>query len=223
MTNFSELPLDLNAQMRLNMVNSQVRPNQVNDRRVVAAMRELPREDFTPEGRLAYTDADIPLGGGRFMPAPMLMARLAQLVMANNPELVLVVGAGSGYGAALLSHAGAKVVALEDTPGLISPALARVAPEVTVVTGSLKAGWPALGPYDAILFEGAIMKIPDDFAKQLTPGGRIVAVLADAPEAAGLGRAVVAEPGAGGFAVARMFDCTARILPAFFPAPAFVF
>jgi protein-L-isoaspartate(D-aspartate) O-methyltransferase len=207
------------AQMRSHMVDSQVRPNQVNDRRVIAAMRELPREDFVPDGRLAYTDADIPLGGGRFMPAPMLIARLAQLVLGNNPAHVLVVAAGSGYGAALLAHCGTEVVALEEEPRLTNAALGRHAPDVTRATGPLTAGWPAGGPYDVILIEGAVPKIPENFASQLASGGRVIAVL----DEAGLGRAVIAEPAGKNFACAKMFDCTSRLLPAFRPAPAFSF
>lgn len=213
---------------RAHMVDSQVRPNQVNDRRVIAAMRELPREAFAPASAIAYSDADIDLGNGRFMPAPLLIGRLVQLVMASDPAHVLVIGAGSGYGAALLAHCGAQVVALEDTaPPAGWDALARWAPGVTAVRGPLTAGWPAGGPYDAILIEGAVCKIPENLAVQLTPSGRVVAVVVDGPPRLGLnggiGRAVVAQPAASGFACARMFDCTARLLPAFAPAPAFHF
>jgi protein-L-isoaspartate(D-aspartate) O-methyltransferase len=195
----------------------------VNDRRVIAAMRNLPREAFTPAGAQAYTDADIALGNGRFMLAPMLIARLAQLVMANNPTHVLVVGAGSGYGAAVLSACGAHVVALEEDAALGNGALARFAPAVERVTGRLAAGWAASGPFDAILIEGAVPEIPAKFAEQLATGGRVVAIIADGPAPPSIGRAVIAEPGPSGFAAVAMFDCTARLLPAFRPAPAFVF
>lgn len=208
---------------RSHMVDSQVRPNQVNDRRVIGAMRALPREAFAPPGALAYSDADIPLGGGRFLLKPMVAARLAQLVMANNPEHVLVVASGAGYLAAVLAACGAKVVAQEDEARLQTGALARFAPNVEQVAGALPAGWPAGGPYDAILIEGAVPAIPACFAAQLVPGARLVTILADGPEPAGLGRAILAEAAGTGFAMARMFDCTARILPAFRRAPAFVF
>jgi protein-L-isoaspartate(D-aspartate) O-methyltransferase len=205
------------------MVESQVRPNQVNDRRIIGAMRALPREAFAPEGAFAYADADISLGDGRYMLCPMVAARLAQLVMANNPAHVLVVASGSGYIAAILAAAGAQVVALEEDPRLTNGALRRYAPNVEAVMGRLTAGWPAHGPFDAILIEGAVQEIPKIFAAQLAPGGRIVTTLADGPEPAGLGRAVIAEPAGSGFATVPMFDCTARPLPAFRRAPAFSF
>jgi protein-L-isoaspartate(D-aspartate) O-methyltransferase len=208
---------------REKMVDSQVRPNQVNDRRVIGAMRALPREAFAPAGSFAYADADISLGQGRFMLAPMLTARLAQLVLVNDPKHVLVVGAGSGYLAAILSLAGAHVVALEEHPALTNGALAQYAPGVERATGKLTAGWPAGGPFDAILIEGAVPAIPDVFAAQLTPEGRIVTILADGPTNGGIGRAVIAEPGSAGFSTAKMFDCTARILPEFRQAPVFSF
>ncbi|HUW81156.1 MAG TPA: protein-L-isoaspartate(D-aspartate) O-methyltransferase [Acidocella sp.] len=206
---------------REKMVDSQVRPNQVNDRRVIGTMRELPREAFAPAGSFAYTDADIDLGQGRFMLSPMVAARLAQLVMTNNPEHVLVVGAGSGYLAAILAACGAQVVALEEDPRLNAGALAKYAPDVEAVPGKLTAGYPSGGPYDVILIEGAVQAIPDNFAAQLTPAGRIITILADSADPAGLGRAVVAEYVGGGFATAKIFDCTARPLPAFLRAPVF--
>jgi protein-L-isoaspartate(D-aspartate) O-methyltransferase len=208
---------------RTHMVDSQIRPNQVNDPRVITAMRTLPREKFAPAGALAYADADIDLGKGRFMLAPMVIARLLQLVLANNPTHVLVIGAGSGYGAAVLAAAGAEVVALESEPRLNTGALAAFAPSVDYVSGPLARGWPSGGPYDVILIEGAVTAIPDLLAAQLGPGGRVVAILAESAAARGIGRAVVAEAVPGGFAMVKRFDCTARILPEFQPAPAFSF
>lgn len=206
---------------RNHMVDGQVRPNQVSDQRVIDAMRALPREAFAPAGALAYADTDIELGGGRFLMSPLLAARLAQLALARNPAEVLVVGAGSGYLAALLASAGARVVALEEETRLQTGALAQYAPQVEAACGPLAAGYPAGGPYDVIVIEGAVPAIPENFAAQLAPGGRVVAIVADGDEPAGLGRAVSAEAVGREFVAVRAFDCTARVLPAFRRAPAF--
>ena len=206
---------------RENMVDSQVRPNLAHASRVVSAMRGLPREAFAPAGAFAYADTDLDLGQGRYMLSPLVTARLAQLVLATNPAHVLVVGAGSGYTAALLSACGAQVVALEEETRLDTGALARFAPKVEAVTGKLAAGWPSSGPYDAILIEGAVLHIPEVFAAQLTRSGRVVTIMADNDECAGLGRGVVAEVTSNGFAAVKMFDCTARLLPSFRRAPEF--
>ena len=156
------------AAMRTMMVESQVRPNQVNDRRVLDVMRRLPREAYAPAGALAYSDADIALGQGRYLLAPMLIGRLAQLVMMNNPKHVLVIGAGSGYGAAILAGCGAAVTALEED----SPPAPPAEPGLRRARGKLPLGWPGGGPYDAILIEGAVPAIPPILAAQLEPGGR---------------------------------------------------
>lgn len=214
---------DALAIARDNMVDSQVRPNHVHDLRITGAMRVLPREAFAAAGPLAYSDADLPLGGGRFMLKPMIVARLAQLSLEANPAHVLVVGAGSGYLAALLSLAGTDVVALEEETRLTSGALAAYAPRVQAVTGPLAAGWPSGGPFDVIIIEGAVMEIPAILAAQLASGGRIITILADDAAPGALGRAVVAEPAAGGYAAVTVFDCAARLLPQFAPAPAFNF
>jgi protein-L-isoaspartate(D-aspartate) O-methyltransferase len=208
---------------RTNMVDSQVRPNQVNDSRVIAAMRELPREAFAPAGSNPYADMDIPLGGGRFLLAPLVIARLTQVALAAHPKKILVVGAGSGYGAALLALSGARVVALEDEARLNTDALAKYAPSVTCVSGPLAKGWALAAPYDCILVEGALAELPLDLAGQLGKSGQLVAILAQTSAVAGLGAIVVAEPGRDGFASRRLFDCTARILPAFQPAAVFEF
>jgi len=209
---------------RANMVDSQVRPNQVSDSRVIAAMRSLPREAFAPAGSRVYADADVDLGGGRFLLAPLVIARLAQLVLAGNPAKILVIGAGAGYGAAILAASSAAVTALEEETRLETGALAEHAPDVTGVAGKLIEGFASGGPYDAILIEGAVAEIPPGFAAQLAPGGRLVTILA-AKDSGGarLGQMVIAESRGQGFAVVKAFDCTARVLPAFRPAPAFVF
>ena len=105
---------DLFADARRNMVDSQIRPNRVTDPRILAAMRRLPRESFLPSAvrALAYADEDVPLGNGRFMMEPMVLARLLQAAALIDQERVLVVGAGTGYGAAVIAACGCKVTAL---------------------------------------------------------------------------------------------------------------
>lgn len=209
---------------RAHMVDSQVRPNQVSDSRVIRAMRTLPREAFAPSGARVYADADIDLGGGRFLLAPLVIARLTQLVLAGEPAKILVIGAGAGYGAAILAASGAAVTALEAESRLDTGALAAYAPGVTRVTGDLPKGFAEGGPYDAIMIEGAVAEIPLALAAQLAPGGRLVTILAERQGGgARLGQMVIAESRGQGFAVVKVFDCTSRVIPAFQPASAFVF
>jgi protein-L-isoaspartate(D-aspartate) O-methyltransferase len=207
---------------RNTMVDCQVRPNNISDTRVTGAMRRLPREAFAPPGANAYCDADIPLGGGRYLFNPSLTARLAQLALDGNPAHALVVGAGAGYLAAILADAGVEVVALEEEARLDTGALARYAPAVDAVHGPLVAGWPANGPYDVIVIEGAVPAIPPIFGAQLATGGRVAAVLAD-DGVDGIGRLVLAEPVEAGYATRPICDCTARLLPQFRLVAAFRF
>ena len=214
------------AAARNNMVDCQVRPNRVSDPRVLAAMRSLPRELFVPPALAAsaYIDEDIPLGNGRVLMEPLIIARLVQMARVRAGERVLVVGAGSGYGAAILAACDAKVTALEEDGDLLATAmrvLPGVASGVRMVQGRLSAGLPSEGPWDVILIEGAVTTIPDVYAAQLAPNGRLVTVVI--PPGA-TGRAVLAEPVAGGRMRSRdMFDCTTGLLPSLRPAPSFVF
>ena len=110
---------DVFTEARVCMVNSQIRPNKVTDSRILTAMRHIPRERFLPASLtpLAYVDEDIPLGNGRYMMEPMVLARLLQSALLQGNERVLVVAAGPGYGAAVLAACGCRVTALEEDPG----------------------------------------------------------------------------------------------------------
>ena len=214
------------ADARNRMVDSQVRPNKVTDPRIIAAMREIPRELFVPPSllKVAYIDRDIPLGRGRMLIEPMVIARLIQLLAVDEGDRVLVIGAGSGYGAAIVSACGARVTALEEERELIElgqGALNQLAPHVSVVTGPLEAGWPTNAPYDSILIEGAVETIPQELGGQLkADSGRLVAVVKPGP---GVGQAVLAEPTPLGLRAQPMFDCATPVIPAFRTKPGFVF
>lgn len=223
------------AAARACMVDSQVRPNKVIDPRIIKAMRDLPRERFVPPALAsrAYVDEDVPLPGGRALIEPMVIARLVQLLRVRDGETGLVIGAGAGYGAALLAACGAKVLALEEDPALLDlarAALPALAPAVILIEGPLTAGWAANAPYDFILIEGAVAAIPEILTAQLNPHGRIAAVIANRQGEAtgqGQGQAVLAEPVQLGN-VTRLraqpfFDCTTPMLPQFMARPAFAF
>ena len=218
------------AAARQHMVASQVRPNQVTDSRILDAMRQLPRERFVPRQALAraYADEDVPLGRGRWLTEPMVIARLVQATNARQGERALLVGAGRGYGAALLAACGVHVTALEEDLELVAMAravLPELAPSVALVTGPLTAGWKNGAPYDMVLIDGAAEEVPDALTEQVKrDGGRIVAVRAfpGAVSHAAFGEVVMA---AGGARVAwqPLFDCAIPVLPALRRAPSFVF
>ncbi len=214
------------AEARNRMVDSQVRPNKVTDPRIIAAMRRLPRERFVPPqlASLAYADEDVPLGQGRVLMEPAVIARLVQLTAIAAGERALVVAAGPGYGAALLAACGARVTALEESPSLQAIAhrmLAELAPSVSLVAGPLAAGWPAGAPYDVILIEGAVPDIPPAIGEQLhQQTGRLVAVRV---AGGGICQAVLAETTPAGLRAQPMFDCATAPIPSLIVSPGFVF
>ena len=214
------------ADARAMMVDGQLRPNQVGDPALLAALRRLPRERFLPEALapLAYVDENVPLGGGRVLLRPLTIARLIQLAAPRQGERALVVGAGSGYGAALLAACGPTVTALEQDEALLALALSvlpEVAPGVTIVRGPLADGWQAGGPYDLIFMEGGVEQVPAALIAQVKPrGGRLVAVRATGGRT---GQAVLAEPTQGGLSAQPAFDCSAPVLPGLQSAAGFVF
>jgi protein-L-isoaspartate(D-aspartate) O-methyltransferase len=216
------------AVQRKNMVESQVRPSDVTDRRIPRAMLSIPREQFVPPHlkSLAYIDNELPLtssrDGARALMAPRTFAKLVQLAELGETDLVLDVGCATGYSAAVLATLAQTVVALECDPGLAAMATRTLAAfrcdTVAVVTGDLAHGYPKEGPYDAILVEGAVASMPRALLEQLRDGGRLVAILVDG----GVSQAVRWRRLGETFDRIAAFDAAAPLLPGFEPASGFV-
>lgn len=214
------------AAARRNMVDGQVRTADVTDLRIIAAMTEVPRERFVPQAStsLAYLDLDLPVGGAgasRRLLKPMVLAKLIQALDLTASDRVLVVGAATGYTAAVLAQMVAQVVALEQDAGLAEAARAALAPKanVSVVGGPLVEGWSRSGLYDAILTEGATEIEPDALGRQLKDGGRLVCILGSPPGAKAMlyrrsGKEMGGRP---------IFDAAAAVLPGFVKPPVFAF
>jgi protein-L-isoaspartate(D-aspartate) O-methyltransferase len=215
------------ARARRFMVDGQLRPNQVQDPRILSAFGDLAREAFIPSDLAprAYADVDVPLPGGRFLIQPMVMARLFQLAELKRGDRTLLLGAGCGYGAAVLAAVGATVTALENDPvllGLAQAGLARCLPEASVrLLREDPAHPPAgLGPFDVIIIEGGVAAIPRPIETLLAEGGRLVAlVTAGGPPA----RATLVRHIGGSFTPRTAFEAHAAPLPAFQPKPSFAF
>lgn len=213
------------AAARRNMVDGQVRTADVTDLRILAAMQELPREQFLPpaSAKLAYLDLDLPVGEGgrRRLLKPMVLAKLIQAAEITASDRVLDVGCGTGYGAAVLARIAAQVIALEEDAGLAHSARANLssASNVSVVTGSIAAGWVQGAPYDVILLEGATEVAPEALCRQLNDGGRLVCVLGAGPSA----KAMLYRRSGDDIGVRAIFDATAAVLPGFVKPPAFAF
>lgn len=205
--------------MRRAMVESQLRTTGVNDPRVVAAMALVPRERFVPAQwrSLAYMDRPVPVGGGRELNMPEATGRLLTAAAVTRHDRVLLVGAATGYTAALLAELAGSVVALEEDAELAQQ-VSQV-PNVDYVQGSLDQGWAAGAPYDLIFIDGAVEHVPEALTAQLKDGGRLAAAIVESGATRlGVGRKVGA-----GFGMDLFADCEAVRLPGFARPKSFVF
>jgi protein-L-isoaspartate(D-aspartate) O-methyltransferase len=213
---------------RRNMIDGQLRPNRVTNTQLLAVIADLPRERFLPPGlrSVAYADDDVPLGNGRYLMEPMVLARLIQMLQTQPDDKALVVGSGAGYGAALLARLVKSVVAVESDAALAGSAEQTIRDlgitNVRRVAGRMEEGWAAEGPYDVILIEGAVPHVPAAILQQLAEGGRLGTVIA-APGAGALGVAQIMVK-EGGVASGRpIFDAGTPALPGFVSPPRFSF
>lgn len=209
--------------MRHAMVASQLRTTAVNDQRVVAQMARVPREAFVPEGlrEVAYRDGTIDLGQGRTVNLPMATGRLLTEAYLEANDRVLLIGAGTGYTAALLAGIVAEVVAVEESAELLAAARTALAGDakVKLIEAPLTAGYPAEAPYDVLVIDGAVEEIPSALIEQVRVGGRIVTGLVDK----GVTRLASGRRTEGGHGVRPFADAECAILPGFARPRAFQF
>lgn len=206
------------AAAREAMVESQLRPQGVTDPAVLDAMGSVPRENFLPpETRpLAYVDRGVRIGEGRFMPAPAVLGVLLTQMMPVRGQRALVVGAGTGYSAAVLQAMGLIVTALESSAELAATARAN---GVDAVEGSLASGWVKAAPYDQILIDGAVEYLPDAIVDQLANGGRLGTALLDR----GITRLIVGRKAGGAFGYLSLSDAGVPAMPGFERPKVFTF
>lgn len=214
------------ALQRHNMVEGQIRTNQVTDVLLLAAMDDVPREVFLPEDArgFAYVDEAIAIGGGRYLMEPMVLARLLQAARVTADDTALVIGCASGYSAAVVARLASVVVVVEEDTDLAAKAIQVLidlgVDNVAVLEGVLAEGHAKQAPYDVILVGGAVAEIPPAIIDQLADGGRLVCVLGTG---AGLGRGTMITRH--GLSVARryLFDAGTPVLPGFQSRPGFSF
>lgn len=211
---------------RRRMVENQLRTNQIEDARVIAAMGRIPREMFVPTAMkgIAYIDEDLPLGNGRHLMEPLVLARLLQVAAIGPEDVVLEVGCGNGYNAAVMSQLASTVIALESGPDLVAES-ARLFAEleldnVVVVEGPLHGGYPEGGPYNVITFGGAVTEVPEALFGQLAPSGRIVAVVSPRRN---IGKIKIFSRSDGRISQQDAFDAFTPVLPGFEPVAKFTF
>ena len=211
------------AARRTMMVDTQVRPNDVTKYPIIEAMLNVPREAFVPDARreAAYVGEDVEIAPGRVLLEPRNFAKMLEVLDIQPGDLVLDVGAGLGYSAAVIARMAEAVVAIEED-GLAQQAEATLAAmgadNVAVVTGALTDGAPKHGPYDAILIEGGVGQVPEALLAQLKEGGRIVAIFMEGP----LGTTRVGHKIDGIVAWRYAFNAAAPVLPGFAATQEFV-
>jgi protein-L-isoaspartate(D-aspartate) O-methyltransferase len=206
------------------MVDGQIRTADVTNLDLIAAMGELPRERFVPQALAAqaYRDGDIAIGDHRVLLKPMVLAKLIQAARVQGADAVLDVGCGTGYSSAVLARLAGSVVALEQDEALAQQAksaLAATAGRVSVVIGTLTAGWAAAAPYDLILLNGATEVVPEALGRQLKPNGRLACIFGRGPT----GKAMIYRLVEGHLVGRPVFDAAAPVLPGFVAPLEFVF
>ena len=215
------------SQARQTMVDCQIRPTKVTDEKIIDAFATVPREAFVGRNQraIAYVDEDLPLPGGRCMMEAMVLARLIQALAVGEDDNVLVVGAATGYGAAIMARLAGSVIAVETRTQMVEKAqetLVSIGTDNAVaIKGRLTEGFANEGPYDAILIEGAVETMPERILEQLGNGGRLVAVWR--PEDAAVGVASIWTKAGNEFVRKPLFDAQVPVLDEFRCKRDFVF
>ena len=206
------------AAARAAMVENQLRPQGVTDPAVLDAMRRVRRETFLPSHTrpLAYVDRAVAIGDRRFLAAPAVLGQLLTQMMPEPGKRALVVGAGTGYSAAVLTAMGLEVTAVESDPALAAAAREQ---KLHVVEAKLDDGDPNGAAYDQILIDGAVEYIPDAIVDQLADGGCLGAALVDR----GVARLVVGRKAGGAFGYLSIGDAGVPALPGFSRPRSFTF
>jgi protein-L-isoaspartate(D-aspartate) O-methyltransferase len=209
--------------MRQAMVASQLRTSAVNDARVIAAMAAVPRERFVPADRraVAYIDRTVPLGDGRVMNTPLSTGLLLTQAGVRPDDKVLLVGAATGYTAALLARLAGSVVALESDPALAATARETLkdVPGISLVDGPLADGVADRAPYDLILIDGVVETVPPALIDQLADNGRLATGLIEGS----VMRLAIGRRAGAGFGLNAFADADSAILPGFEKPRAFSF
>jgi protein-L-isoaspartate(D-aspartate) O-methyltransferase len=165
---------------RQSMVEEQFLTRDITDKRVLEAMRKVPRHLFVPEEHrhLAYSDCPLPIGQNQTISQPYIVALMTQMLALKGDETVLEIGTGSGYQAAVLSLVAREVYTVERFENLAKRALKAIneldIKNVTVLVGDGTRGWPEQAPYDAVLATAAAPNVPQPLLDQLADGGRLV-------------------------------------------------
>lgn len=214
------------AKARHNMVEGQIRPNKVTDPFVIDAFAAIPREMFVPENLrgVAYVGGDIAVGPGRRLMEPMVLARMLQEVRIRPDDVVLDVAAATGYSAAVLSRLAASVIAVEPDPVLAACAVRSLADvgaaNVRVVNAPAEKGCATYAPYDAIVINGSVSRIPSELTDQLAQNGRMVVAVLDDD---GLGQLRLYLKIGGCVSFRVLFEAKPCLAPGFSVPPDFVF
>ncbi|WP_147106649.1 protein-L-isoaspartate O-methyltransferase [Tateyamaria sp. syn59] len=202
---------------RTMMVDTQVRPSDVTKFPIIDAMLSVKREDFVPAAlrETAYLGENLHLGEGRVILEPRTLAKMLDALDIGPDELVLDVGAGLGYSAAVIAHMAQAVVALEDNDDTSSEAqdalMSAGIDNVITHVEPLKDGAAEHGPYDVIVVEGGVAHVPDALLTQLKDGGRIACLFMDGA----LGEARIGYKVDGAVSWRRAFNAGAPVLPGF--------
>lgn len=213
-------------QARFNMIEQQIRPWDVLDQNVLDLLFAVRREDFAPAAvqRLAFADAEIPLGHGAVMLAPKIEAHAVQAVQVKKHESVLEIGAGSGYMAALLAAHAAHVTTLEIVPELADMARANLkraqVDNVTVETANGAGGLPAKAPFDVIVISASVPTVPQELLAQLKVGGRLFAIVGLEPV---MEAQLITREGESAYRTETLFETVTAPLTALAPAQKFTF
>ncbi len=172
---------------RFNMVEQQIRTWDVLDPQVLDLLFALRREEFVPDQyrAFAFVDMEIPLGQGEKMLTPKLEARMVQELAIKPTDKILEVGTGSGYMTALLAKRGRHVHSIDVIGEFTTRAATLLAAHgisnVTLETGDAARGWVRQAPYDVIVLTGSVPVLAEDLPRSLTPGGRLLAIVGEAP------------------------------------------